>query len=112
MKYEYTKAVVWKGLSDMVKRDAVRENDGPLMLLYWKMDIAAFANDNHYKYFILAHRLLTSINGWKPRRIIEDLTWNRTVNLKGGAGHNNEMDLVNEFLNREFKGKLKVILIS
>ena len=33
-----------------------------------------------------------------------DLTWNRTVNLTGGEASNDEIDLVNEFLNREFKG--------
>ncbi len=55
----------------------------------------------------LCYRLLTAINGQKPRRIIEDLTWNWTVNLKDGAGRNKEIDIVNELLDREFKGKLK-----
>ena len=34
------------------------------------------------------------------QRVRFDLTWNRTVNLNGGINKNDEMDLVNEFLNR------------
>ncbi|CAG2241196.1 unnamed protein product [Mytilus edulis] len=48
-------------------------------------------------------RLNTGINGWLPKKQ-NGLIWNRTVNYRGGAGHNLEMDLMNEFLNREFKG--------
>ncbi|VDI31423.1 Hypothetical predicted protein, partial [Mytilus galloprovincialis] len=35
-----------------------------------------------------------------------DLIWNRTVNYRGGAVHNLEMDLMNEFLNRELKDRI------
>ena len=35
------------------------------------------------------------------------MLWNRTVNVRGGAGHCIEMDLVNEFLNNQFKENLK-----
>ena len=38
-------------------------------------------------------------------RIRNEMIWNRTVNLYGGAGKNIAMDLANEFLNRDFKGK-------
>ena len=38
-------------------------------------------------------------------RIKEDLIWNSTANIQGGAGNNLALDLVNEFLNNEFKGK-------
>jgi hypothetical protein len=34
-----------------------------------------------------------------------DSMWNRTVNLAGGPGRNLECDIVNEFLNKEFKGR-------
>ena len=33
-----------------------------------------------------------------------DLIWNRTVNVKGGAGRCLAMDLVNEHCNQDFKG--------
>ncbi|WAR07742.1 YNG1-like protein [Mya arenaria] len=89
MKYMYTKKIVWAGLSDMVRRDAVRYNDGPMMLLYWKSDLA--------------------VNGWQTERVRNDLMWNRTVNIHGGAGSNIEADLVNEFLNREFKDSMRSV---
>ena len=38
-------------------------------------------------------------------RLIHDLIWNRTGNVNGGPGQNVALDLVNEFLNNEFKGE-------
>jgi hypothetical protein len=49
--------------------------------------------------------LFTGVNGWLPARLGHDLIHNRTANLRGGCGNNIALDLVNEFLNREFKGK-------
>jgi len=56
--YEYSRRVTWAGLNDMVRRDAVRHNDGPMMLTYWKADLLNFLAYNHPKYFILGHRLI------------------------------------------------------
>ncbi|XP_060588189.1 uncharacterized protein LOC132743654 [Ruditapes philippinarum] len=106
-KFEYTKILVWRGLNDMIRRKAVRSNNGEMMVLFWKMDLPLFHNGNHTKYFILGHRLITALNGWLPEGLRFDLTWNRTVNLHGGRNRNDEMDLVNEFLNREFKDSIK-----
>ena len=39
-----------------------------------------------------------------PKQTKEELLWNATANIKGGEGHNIALDLVNEFLNKEFKG--------
>ena len=50
-------------------------------------------------------QIVVGVNGFYPPRIQEEITWNRVTNLKGGAGHNLELDLVNEFMNNEFKGK-------
>ena len=49
--------------------------------------------------------LVLGVRGWAPVRHQQDLTWNHTVNLSGGAGHCLEMDLDNEFCNRDFKAK-------
>ena len=54
--------------------------------------------------FFSFYFVLTGLAGWLPSRLRKDLTWNRTVNLTGGPGRNLAMDLVNEFLNNEFKG--------
>ena len=42
--------------------------------------------------------------GFIPQELAETICWNRTVNVRGGLGHNIEMDLWNEFLNRDFVG--------
>ena len=44
------------------------------------------------------------ISGWWEAETVHDVVHNRTVNLRGGRGHNVAMDLVCEFLNAEFKG--------
>ncbi|XP_060605759.1 uncharacterized protein LOC132758222 [Ruditapes philippinarum] len=44
-----------------------------------------------------------------PKRIAENLIWNSTANLRGEAGCNIPLDLINEFLNNEFKTNLKRI---
>jgi len=44
------------------------------------------------------------ISGWYEPDLIHDVVHNRTVNLRGGLGHNIAMDRVCEFLNAEFKG--------
>lgn len=45
------------------------------------------------------------VSGWQEPRLINEIVHNRTVNLKGGLGHNIAMDRVVEFLNAEFKGQ-------
>ena len=128
----YSKAFLWHGLNHLVRRDAIREGDGPAMIDHWSLDIINFANNNHPKYLVLAHGLLTGaclslqkhalsylsmsfcvalfcslfvgVNGFYPERIRHDAVWNRVANLTGGRGKNIAYDLVNEFLNSEFKG--------
>jgi hypothetical protein len=51
------------------------------------------------------------VNGWLPERLRNDLIWNRTVNMRGERDSNDEADLVNEFLNREFKGTFTYVLV-
>jgi hypothetical protein len=61
-KKEYVTSLLLLGLLDQVQRDCVRENDGPMLMCLWKMNIIQFHNRNHHKYVILAHRLLAGIN--------------------------------------------------
>nr|XP_002736791.1 PREDICTED: uncharacterized protein LOC100378528 [Saccoglossus kowalevskii] len=104
---EYTTALTWKGLKYFCEKDSERENDGEAMMRTWRINMIDFWSNNHYKYLILGHRLLAGINGWMTQRISHELKYNRTANLTGGAGHNIPLDLVNEFLNNEFKDNLK-----
>lgn len=69
--------------------------------------MARFWDKNHNKYLILGHKLLADVQGWLPQRLRNELIWNRTANLQGKKGHNIALDLVNEFLNKDFKENLK-----
>lgn len=48
--------------------------------------------------------IVTDIGGALPERLRQDLIWNRVANVKGREGGNVGLDLVNEFLNNDFKG--------
>ena len=58
---DYATALLFHGLLDLTRKDCVRENDGPMMMTFWKWDLMSFFNRNHTKYVILAHRLLAGI---------------------------------------------------
>ena len=62
--------------------------------------------DTHLESYSLIYFI--GINGWLPERQRQDITLNRTVSYRGLRDTNLEMDLVNEFLNKEFIGGLKV----
>ncbi|CAG2191195.1 unnamed protein product [Mytilus edulis] len=105
-KLNYNRGLLWRGLNDRIRRTAVRNGDGPAMIRFWKLDLVQFHITHHPKYFILAHRLIAGVNGFLPTKLREDIIWNRTVNYTGGRGSNLEMDLVNEFLNKDFINSL------
>ncbi|KAI8516556.1 ATP binding [Branchiostoma belcheri] len=52
----------------------------------------------------------TRVGGFLPARLQHDLTWNRVTNLRGGPGGNIGLDLINEFLNNDFKDQMKMRL--
>ncbi|KAL3867568.1 hypothetical protein ACJMK2_040455 [Sinanodonta woodiana] len=106
-KRNYTILVMWKGLNQQVRRDAIRENDGERMLLHWRFDMLQFFEKHHTKYFIVGHRLLSAVSGAVSPRLQMSLIWNRTVNPHGGHGRNIEMDLQMEFYNKEYKESVK-----
>ena len=56
---------------------------------------------------LISNNYLIAVQGWLCPKLAHEITWNRTVNLHGGAGHNIAKDLANEFLNNEFKGHYK-----
>lgn len=103
-KYNYTIRLIWRGLNQMVRRDAIRENDGKRMLLHWRFDMLQFYEKHHPKYLLIGQRLLAAVNGAVSERLKHTLIWNRTVNPNGGSGKNIAMDLQMEFFNKEYKG--------
>jgi hypothetical protein len=105
-KMDYALLLIWKGLSQMSRRDAIRENNGKMIIIHWKYDLLQFFCKHHPKYFLLCSRLLLAVNGAVSPRLQTTLIWNRTVNTNGGIGKNIEMDLQMEYFNKEYKGKV------
>ena len=103
-KREYARAIVWRGLNDLVRRKAVKRNDGLAMTRHWRFDMVEFHCKKHPKYMLLGNHFLTAVNGGASERVRHQMTWNRTVSVKGGKEGSIAMDLYNEFLNGYFKG--------
>ena len=108
---EYARCLVWRGVNDLVRRSAVRRNDGDAMVRHWKFDMLEFHSKRHPKYFLLGHNFLTSVHGGVSQRLAHQMRWNRTVNVNGGENGNIAMDLYNEFLNGYFKGNLLLLTV-
>ena len=104
---QYTKALGFRGLLDMVARDAVREGDGEAINSEWRMSMADYANFNRNNYRKIVHMMLAFFSGLVSKRAAETMTWNRTINIHGGAGRNIPMDRYNEFINADIKRILK-----
>ena len=102
---EYRCSLIWRGLGDMVRREAVKTNDGEAMIRHWRYDLPEFFKLGHTKYTILAHRLLSNIHSTASDKIRHDLIWNRTINVSGGPRANMPADQHMEHLNREYKCK-------
>ena len=109
--YEYSSVLLYRGIREMAQHHAIRTNDGIKIVNFWKDDLFEFFERNHTKYFICSHQIITDVWGGLSERLAQQLTWNRTVNLKGSPDSNLEMDLQMEFFNREFKGYLYIICI-
>jgi hypothetical protein len=56
----YSLSLLWDLLNLVVRRDIVREGNGPMMLEMWRLDVVSFWMHNNTKYVRLAHRLLAS----------------------------------------------------
>lgn len=89
----------------MSRKDALRENDGNMIISHWELDLLQFFTKHHPKYFFMSTRLLLAVNGSVSPRLQKCLVWNRSVNVNGGIEHNIEMDLKMEYFNKEYKGK-------
>ena len=54
------KRLALEGLNHLVRRDAVREGDGPAMASHWRIDMIQYWNRDHRKYRIIGHNYLAS----------------------------------------------------
>ena len=74
--FEYNRAILHRGIGEMVRHKAIRINDGQIMMIHWK-DMLEFYELNHPKYFLCG-------TGFSWTRTGHQILWNRTVNVKGG----------------------------
>lgn len=63
--FQHSCGLSFTGLKMMVDKDAERENDGEAMMSHWRINMNAFHNNNHNKYLILGHRLLSGKDQYK-----------------------------------------------
>ena len=61
-KRNYALLVMWRGLNQRVRQDAIRENDGNRIILHWKFDMLQYIQKHHPKYFLIGHRLLSGLH--------------------------------------------------
>ncbi|KAL3878532.1 hypothetical protein ACJMK2_030872 [Sinanodonta woodiana] len=80
--FEYSKALLWRGLGEMARHDAIREGDGDRIISNWRHDMIVFDH---------------ALNGGMSSHLAHQLRWNITV---GKVGHNLEM----ESLRKGFRG--------
>uniref|UniRef100_K1R5V6 Protein YNG1 n=1 Tax=Magallana gigas TaxID=29159 RepID=K1R5V6_MAGGI len=78
LKNLYVRALTYHGLMDLVRHDAVRENDGDAMMGHWRYDVVQFHNRHHPKYVVLAHRLLAECGIHMPAAKIHG-NWSRNM---------------------------------
>lgn len=90
----------------MARRQAVATNNGDAIIRHWRTDLPVMHNLHHTKYVALTHHMLHALAGGVPERIRHDLTYNRTINVRGGAEKNIPSDLHMEHLNHAYKCKL------
>ena len=106
--YEYSIAVLFLGLGEIMRHDAIQEGDGRRMMNHWKIDLHHFYQGHHWKYLTEGHNLIMDINGGVSERLAHQLVWNRTVNIDGGKGRNISCDLAGvEFVNRDYQEAVK-----
>ena len=101
--FNYASAVLNDGLLLLEYKDAIREGDGERILRCWKLMLLYFKYANHFNYQKEAFLLLASVNAAASPKIASQLKWSRTVNTRGGLGHNIPIDLHMEHLNRNVK---------
>ena len=65
-KVEYSKSVLWNGLNNAARKDALKENDGDRIIRHWRFDLPRFHNNHHTKYVTHAASLMIAMNGGAP----------------------------------------------
>ena len=111
-RYNYATARLNFGMIVFNFDDAVKEGDGERILRCWKFMMLIFRAYKHTKYAFAALQLFFFSTCLLSDRLSHLLKWNRTVNNKGGKGHNISLDLRLEHLNNLLKEMLKCLGVN
>ena len=103
----YACAVLSDGMFMLEFRDAIREGDGRRVLRCWTVMMIYFKSAQRVKYALEGFYLLAQIKALLPRRLAEEVTWNRFVNNSAGVlGRNISLDFHMEHMNRTYKEQM------
>ena len=101
--YNYARILCHYSSLMMEFRDAWQEGDGERILHCWKLFMPHFKTAGCTKYSLEALRLQFQSTITNSPNLAHQITWNRFVNVKGGAGNNIPCDLFNEHVNKQLK---------
>ena len=101
--YNYARILCHYGSLILEFRDAWHEGDGERVLRCWKLFLPHFKVAGCTKYSLEALKLQIHTGITSSPNLAHQVTWNRFVNVKGGAGNNIPCDLYNEHVNKLLK---------
>ena len=107
--FNYNCSFLNQGLLLMNFLDATSEGDGERTLRSWKFFLLHFKEEKstQSKYALEALYLLFQVYALLPPDQAHKLVWNRTINNKGGLGHNVALDLDLEHDNNYLKQSIR-----
>ena len=101
--YNYTRVLCHYGSLVLEMRDGWHEGDGERVLRCWKLLLPHFKVAGCTKYSLEALKLQIHSGIEYSPNLAHQVTWNRFVNVRGGAGNNIPCDLFNEHVNKLLK---------
>lgn len=111
-RYNYACARLSLGMMIFNFEDAVKEGDGERIIRCWKFMTLLFRAYNHTKYALAGLELQLNLKALLTPYQSHSLTWNRSVNTKGGKGKNIALDLRLEQLNKVLKDMLRCLGVN
>ena len=101
--YNYARVLCHYGSLVLEMRDGWHEGDGERVLRCWKLLLPHFKVAGCTKYSLEALKLQIHSGIEYSPNLAHQVTWNRFVNVRGGAGNNIPCDLFNEHVNKLLK---------
>ena len=101
--YNYARVLCHYGSLVMELLDGGHEGDGERVINCWKLFMPHFKVAGCTKYSLEALKLQMQTRITYSLNLAHQVTWNRFVNVRGGAGNNIPCDLFNEHVNKLLK---------